>query len=393
MTSKKNSSKPKAGSNNPQSNLTSGAEFPIQASTSPKNKPLPTHSFEEPLTYGSLAQDQEEEHSHGLSHRPRRLRRNASVRNQVREIRLHASDFIQPLFVVDGKKIRTPLSSLPGQYRLSIDSLLKEIEKSLKAGILGYALFPALNATLKDPLASESRNPRGLYPTAIKEIKRQFPETVLYTDVALDPYSSLGHDGLVIQGEVDNDQTIPLLCEMALIQAEAGSDFVAPSDMMDGRVGAIREYLDIYGFSNTGILSYCAKYASAFYGPFRDALDSAPVPGKGIPQDKKSYQMDPANRREALREAALDLEEGADILMVKPALPYLDIISDLNKAVEVPIAAYQVSGEYAQIKAAAQAGWLNEKNAFMESLTSIKRAGASLILSYYATEAAQLLNN
>lgn len=334
--------------------------------------------------------DEHEDHVH-LPFRARRLRKNEAIRAQVRETYLQKSDFIQPLFVEAGKKKTTAIPSMPGQCRYTPDVLLTEIGSCIHAGIQSFALFPAIEDSKKDPTAKESRNPKGLYPQTIRMIKDKYPDVLLYTDVAMDPYSSHGHDGYVHDGKIDNDKTIEILCHMAMLQSEAGADFVAPSDMMDGRVGAIRETLDHSGYSEVGILSYCAKYASSFYGPFREALGSAPKKAKGIPTDKKTYQMDPANRREALREAAMDMEEGADILMVKPALAYLDVIADLKNAVELPIAAYQVSGEYAMIMAAAKAGWLDEEAAFMESLLCIKRAGAKIILSYYAKKACGLL--
>ncbi len=314
--------------------------------------------------------------------RPRRNRRSASIRELVRETELRSSDLVLPLFIKEGSRIREELKSIPGNYRLSIDEALIECEKAAAKGIRGVALFPVLPDSRKDSKATESRNPRGLAPESIREIKSRFPELVIFADVAMDPYSSDGHDGLVIDGRIHNDQTLPILCEQALCLAQAGADFVAPSDMMDGRVGAIRAHLDEAGLTETGILSYTAKYASCLYGPFREALDSAPRFG-----DKKTYQMDPANRLEAQREARLDVAEGADILMVKPALSYLDVIADLAASVELPIAAYQVSGEYAMMHAAARNGWLDLDRAILESLTSIKRAGAKIVLTYAALSA------
>lgn len=307
----------------------------------------------------------------------------------VRETRLSVDQLIAPLFVVEGQKIRQEISSMPGQYRLSIDELIKEAQQLYALGIPAVALFPALDASLKTPDGREALNPKGLYPRAIQALKQALPELLVITDVALDPYSSDGHDGIVRQGRIVNDETVEILARMAVVQAQAGADIVAPSDMMDGRVGAIRKALDEEGFTEVAILSYTAKYASAFYGPFREALDSAPRHRPGIPPDKKTYQMDPANAREALRELRLDLDEGADIVMVKPALPYLDVIYRLHQACDVPVAAYHVSGEYAMLKAAAQNGWIDEKAAVFEVLTAIHRAGADLILTYFAKQLAQ----
>ena len=275
---------------------------------------------------------------------------------------------------------------MPGTYRYSIDQVLGEIEGCLQLGISTFAPFPAIDESKKDSRANEGLNPEGLFPQAISQIKEKFPEACLMTDVALDPYSSDGHDGLVENGKILNDETLEILAKMAVVQAQAGSDIVGPSDMMDGRVGKIREALDIAGYSEVSIMAYTAKYASAFYGPFRDALDSAPKSG-----DKKTYQMNPANRREALLEARLDVEEGADFLMVKPALPYLDVVRDFRENFDLPIAAYNVSGEYAMITAAGQNGWLDRDLAMMECLLSIRRAGADVILTYFAKEAAVLL--
>lgn len=315
--------------------------------------------------------------------RPRRNRRSASIRDLVRETSVLPSDLVLPLFIKEGVKIREEIRSLPGSHRLSVDEAFRECELAAKKGIRGIALFPVIPDSLKDPRAAESKNPSGLAPEAIRRIKERFPELVIFADVAMDPYSSDGHDGLVTQhpsgARIDNDLTLPILCQQALCLAQAGTDFVAPSDMMDGRVAAIRSHLDAQGCKDTGILSYSAKYASCLYGPFREALDSAPRFG-----DKKTYQMDPANRIEALREARLDVAEGADILMVKPALSYLDVISDLSSNTDLPIAAYQVSGEYAMMHAAARNGWLDLDRAIAESLTSIKRAGAKLIFTYAA---------
>lgn len=313
--------------------------------------------------------------------RPRRNRKSQVIRDMVQENHLHASNFIFPLFIIDGKNQQTEISSMPGIYRYSIDNLLREVESCLKLGIKSFDLFPNLEESLKDKTASESLNEKGLYLKAIKEVKSKFPEACVVTDVAMDPYSSDGHDGFVEHGEIINDTTLTILAKMAVAQAKAGADIIAPSDMMDGRVQFIREALDNEGFSNVSIMSYTAKYASAFYGPFRDALNSAPKFG-----DKKTYQMNPANQREALIEAALDLQEGADFLMVKPALAYLDVIKLMKDNFDLPIAAYNVSGEYAMIKAAAHKGWLNEEKAIVEILMGIKRAGADVILTYHAKE-------
>ena len=318
--------------------------------------------------------------------RPRRNRKSAVIRQLVEETTVTVSDLIYPLFLVSGENQRIAVDSMPGIYRYSIDTVLDEISACREVGITSFAPFPALPDALKDPQATESTNPEGLFSSAIRRIKEQFPEVCLITDVAMDPYSSDGHDGLVKDGKILNDETLEVLGAMALVQAEAGADMVSPSDMMDGRVGYIRQTLDRHGFTDVSIMAYTAKYASAFYGPFRDALDSAPKAG-----DKKTYQMNPANRREALIEADLDVEEGADILMVKPAIPYLDVIRLLRDHYAQPIAAYHVSGEYAMVKAAAANGWIDGKQAMAESLLSIKRAGADIILTYFAKEFAQLL--
>ena len=318
--------------------------------------------------------------------RPRRNRQSGVLRELVQETRLHVSDFILPLFVLEGRNVRTEVASMPGIFRHSPDLLLDEIGQCIDLGIKAFDLFPNLSDDKKDRTASESHNPDGLYLQTIQAIKAKYPDVLLMTDVAMDPYSSDGHDGLVENGVILNDETLDILAKMAVAQAQAGADLIGPSDMMDGRVGYLRKALDSEGFKHVGIISYSAKYASAFYGPFRDALASAPKFG-----DKKTYQMNPANSREALIEAELDTQEGADILMVKPALAYLDIISLLRQNSQLPIAAYNVSGEYAMIKAAAQNGWLDGERAMMESLMSIKRAGADVILTYFAKEAAQLL--
>lgn len=319
-----------------------------------------------------------------ITHRPRRNRKSAAIRAMVQETTVLTSELIFPLFLIEGKNTSTEIKSMPGINRFSSDLLLKEIESCMRLGITSFALFPNINEDLKDKYATESFNQDGLYLKAVREIKKHFPESCIMTDVAMDPYSSDGHDGIVEKGEILNDETLEVLGRMAVGQAHAGADIVGPSDMMDGRIGYIRSALDLEGFTNVSIMAYSAKYASAFYGPFRDALDSAPKFG-----DKKTYQMNPANQREALIEAQLDLEEGADFLMVKPALAYLDVIKTLNDNFDLPIAAYNVSGEYAMIKAAAQQGWLDGEKAMTECLTAIKRAGAKVILSYFAKEFAQ----
>lgn len=320
--------------------------------------------------------------------RPRRNRKSAAVRGMVEETRLHVNDLIFPVFLIDGKNEKVEVSSMPGIYRYSADLLLQEIEECMKLGIRTFDVFPRLPESLKDPMAIEATNENGLYLSTLRRIKQEFPEACIMTDVAMDPYSSEGHDGIVREGKILNDETLEVLAKMAVAQARAGADIIGPSDMMDGRVEAIREALDDEGFQEVSIMSYTAKYASAYYGPFRDALGSAPKAG-----DKKTYQMDPANQREALVEADLDVAEGADFLMVKPALAYLDIIKLLRENYELPIAAYNVSGEYSMIKAADQRGWLNGQAVMLESLLSIKRAGANIILTYFAKEFAQLQAN
>lgn len=316
-----------------------------------------------------------------ITHRPRRNRKNAAIRSIVQENWVSLNDLIFPLFLTEGKNKKSEVVSMPGIYRFSGDLILKEIEACMKLGLTTFCLFPSISDKLKDKKATESLNKKGLYPSMIKEIKKQFPEAVIMTDVAMDPYSSDGHDGLVKNGKILNDETLDILAKMALVQAEAGADIIGPSDMMDGRVGVIREALDDNNFTDVSIMSYTAKYASAFYGPFRDALDSAPKFG-----DKKTYQMNPANCKEALLEADLDMNEGADFLMVKPALSYLDVIKTLNDNFNLPIAAYNVSGEYAMVKAAAQKKWIDGDKVRDEILLSIKRAGASVILTYFAKE-------
>ncbi len=317
--------------------------------------------------------------------RPRRNRQSAVIRSMVEENRLSVKDMMFPLFVMEGQKTQTEISSMPGIYRFTLDLLLAEIESCVKLGIQSFALFPQIPESKKDSMASESYKKGNIYTESIYQISQRFPEISLLTDVAMDPYSSDGHDGIVQDGQILNDETLPVLAKMAIAQAQAGSKLIGPSDMMDGRVGFLRQALDEAGFSQVGIMAYTAKYASAFYGPFRDALESAPKFG-----DKKTYQMNPANRREALIEAELDEMEGADFLMVKPALAYLDIISLLKENSHLPIAAYNVSGEYAMVKAAAQNGWIDGEKAMLESLLSIKRAGAQVILTYFAKEFAQL---
>jgi porphobilinogen synthase len=322
-----------------------------------------------------------------MNQRPRRNRKTSAVREMVAETHLKKEDLIYPLFIIDGVNKKKSIHSMPNCYRWSLDLLLNEIESCGKLGLSNFVLFPSVENNLKDKKATYSYHPKNFYLKAIKEIKKEFPDFSLMSDVAMDPYSSDGHDGLVIKGEIDNDESIPILCEMALAQANAGIDIIGPSDMMDGRVGAIRETLDENNFINTSIMSYTAKYASAFYGPFRDALNSEPKHG-----DKKTYQMDPRNRTESLVEAELDEIEGADILMIKPALSYLDVIQTLKKNSNLPISAYNVSGEYAMIHAAAEKGWLDYDNSYLEVLTSIKRAGADIILTYFAKDFAKFKN-
>ena len=328
-------------------------------------------------------------HTH-LVRRPRRLRRTAAIRRMTAEHGLRPDDLVAPLFVTEGEGLKQPIEAMPGQFRWSIDTLVDECREIAALGIPGVALFPKIPESLKDARATEGVNPQGLYPRAIAAVKRALPQLVVISDVALDPYSSHGHDGLVVDTEIDNDATLDVLSAMAVVHARAGADFVAPSDMMDGRVAALRTRLDAEGHSGVGILSYTAKYASSFYGPFREALDSAPRTLEGVPEDKKTYQMNPANVREALREAELDIAEGADILMVKPGLPYLDVVRSVaNRFPEIPLAVYNVSGEYAMLKAAAERGWLDERPAVIETLTGFKRAGADIILTYHAKDAAQ----
>jgi porphobilinogen synthase len=318
--------------------------------------------------------------------RPRRNRKSSAIRHMVEETKLGVENLIYPIFLKDGKNIKEEVSSLPNNFRWSIDKLLPEIEECMNLGIYTFDIFPAVDESLKDQVASYSYVSDNFYLEAIRQIKARFPESVVMSDVAMDPYSSDGHDGLVIDGRIVNDETLPILAKMSIAQAQAGVDIIGPSDMMDGRIGVIREALDGAGFTDVSIMSYTAKYASAFYGPFRDALNSAPKYG-----DKKTYQMNPANRREALLEAQLDFEEGADMLMVKPALCYLDIIHVLKEQFPIPITAYNVSGECAMVHAAAQNGWLNYDLAVYEMLLSIRRAGADGILTYFAKDFAQML--
>jgi porphobilinogen synthase len=327
-----------------------------------------------------------------LPHRPRRLRRTAALRELVRETHLRAADLIAPLFVVEGRSAPEEIASMPGQFRLNVADLIKECRTLHKLGIRAVALFPKLDPKLKDAEGTAELNDDGLILRAVRAVKKALPELIVITDVALDPYTSHGHDGVLTSAgdDVDNDRTVARLAAMAVRQAQAGVDFVAPSDMMDGRVAAIRAALDDAGFTQTGILAYSVKFNSAYYGPFRDAVGSAQAAGTKL-LSKATYQLDPANRREALAEAALDAAEGADILMVKPAGAYLDIIRDVRERCTRPLAAYQVSGEYSQIHAAARLGWLNLERTRDESLLAIKRAGADLILTYFAKDVARAL--
>lgn len=323
-----------------------------------------------------------------LAKRPRRNRRTPAMRAMVRENSLSASSLVWPLFVQDGEDSETPIRSMPGQARLGINRLVDRAAEAYALGVRGVALFPALSDDLKDPRGSESTNETGLLQRSVRALKQGVPELMVITDVALDPYSSDGHDGILIDGLIDNDASVPLLAKMAVAQARAGADMVAPSDMMDGRIGAIRRALDEAGFLEVAICSYAVKYASAFYGPFRDALDSAPRSG-----DKKTYQMDPANLRECLREIESDEAEGADWLMVKPGLPYADVVSFVRAHTALPVAAYHVSGEYAMLKAAAERGFIDYERTLLESLMCLRRAGADIIFTYAALEAARLLKN
>ncbi len=323
-----------------------------------------------------------------MNRRPRRNRKSAAIRAMVEETKIGAEHLIYPLFLKDGKGVKEEIASLPNNYRWSLDLLLPEIEECMNLGVRTFDLFPAVNEGLKDNVASYSYASDNFYLHAINAIKERFPESVLMSDVAMDPYSSDGHDGLVCDGEIVNDDTLPILNRMAIAQAQAGIDIIGPSDMMDGRIGSIRQALDVEGFTNVSIMSYTAKYASAFYGPFRDALNSAPKSG-----DKKTYQMNPANKREALIEAELDTLEGADFLMIKPALSYLDIIHVIKEHTNLPVTAYNVSGECAMIYAAAEKGWLNLEQAVSEILISMRRAGADGILTYFAKDFARWIKN
>lgn len=324
--------------------------------------------------------------------RNRRLRSNESIRSLVRETIISPNDFIVPLFVVEGSNIREEIPSMQNYFRLSLDHLEKEVKELWKLGLKSVLLFVKVPDNLKDNQGKEALNPNGLMQRAIKTVKNACPEMIVMTDVALDPYSVYGHDGIIENGQIANDATSLFLAEMSVAHAQAGADIVAPSDMMDGRILEIREALEDNGFSNTGIMSYSAKYASAHYGPFRDALDSAPVDLQNIPKDKKTYQMDYHNRLEAIRETRMDIEEGADIVMVKPGIAYLDIVREVKNMSEVPVAVYQVSGEYCMIKAAAEKGWIDHDAVMMEQVTAIKRAGADLIASYFAKDVVKLIS-
>lgn len=323
-----------------------------------------------------------------MKKRPRRIRKNQFIRDLVAETAWpEPGQLIYPVFIQDGRNHFQEIASMPGQYRMSIDILLQKMASWKKLGINNYALFPNIDTKLKNAKSTEALNPNGFLYQAIKQIKDRFSDVNLFADVALDPFNSDGHDGLVEKGEIVNDPTVEILSRMAVLQAQAGADFVCPSDMMDGRVGSIRKALEREGLANTGIVAYSAKYASAFYGPFRDALDSAPRAG-----DKKTYQMDYRNAREAIKEIDLDIKEGADIVMIKPALSYLDIIAQAKRYFKHPVAAYNVSGEYAMVKAAGKNGWLDENKTVVEILTSIKRAGADIIFTYHAVDYAKLRN-
>ncbi|AZI39515.1 porphobilinogen synthase [Epilithonimonas vandammei] len=324
--------------------------------------------------------------------RNRRLRANDSIRSLVRETNLTTNDLVLPMFVMEGNNKKEAISSMPGVFRQSLDLTVQTVKENYDLGIKAVNLYMKVSDNLKDNTGKEAWNPNGLMQTTIKAIKDAVPGVVIMPDVALDPYSMYGHDGIIKNGKIDNDSTVEALTKMGISLAEAGADILAPSDMMDGRVLAMREGLEENGFTDVGILSYAAKYASAFYGPFRSALDSAPVDAQEIPADKKTYQMDFHNSREAIDEALRDVEEGADIIMIKPGMPYLDIVSKIRELITQPIAVYQVSGEYAMLKAAAQNGWLDNDKVLIESLTSIKRAGADMIFTYAAPEVAKLLN-
>ncbi|TWO33919.1 porphobilinogen synthase [Seonamhaeicola sediminis] len=324
--------------------------------------------------------------------RNRRLRTNEAIRSLVRETIITPNDFLVPLFVVEGKGIKDEIPSMPNYFRYSLDLLEGEVKELWKLGLKSVLLFVKVPDNLKDNAGKEALNPNGLMQRAIKTVKNVCPDMLVMTDVALDPYSVYGHDGIIENGQIINDETAEVLAEISISHAQAGADFVAPSDMMDGRILTIREALEDEGFTNTGIMSYSAKYASAFYGPFRDALDSAPVDIQDIPKDKKTYQMDYANRFEAIRETEMDIDEGADIVMVKPGISYLDIVREIKNEVYVPVAVYQVSGEYAMIKAAAEKGWLDHDQIMLETTTAFKRAGADIIASYFAKDVVKLIS-
>ena len=324
--------------------------------------------------------------------RNRRLRSNETIRSLVRETILSPSDFIVPLFVVEGKNVKEEIPSMPNYFRLSLDLLEKEVKELAKLNLKTVLVFVKVSNNLKDNKGTEALNPDGLMQRAVKVIKNAVPDMIVMTDVALDPYSSFGHDGVLENGVIVNDLTSAILAEMSCSHAQAGADIVAPSDMMDGRILEIREALEEEGYVNTGIMAYSAKYASAHYGPFRDALDSAPVDSLNVPKDKKTYQMDYHNRTEALRETRMDIDEGADIVMVKPGIAYLDIVREIKNAFDVPVAVYQVSGEYAMIKAAAEKGWLDHDAVMMEQVTAIKRAGADMMASYFAKEVVKIIS-
>ena len=324
--------------------------------------------------------------------RNRRLRTNEAIRSLVRETYISPNDFLVPLFVVEGSGVKEEIISMPNYYRYSLDLLKDEVKILRSLGLKSVLLFVKVSDNLKDNKGTEALNPEGLMQRAIKTVKSVCPDMLVMTDVALDPFSSYGHDGIVEGGKIINDATVEVLAEMSISHAEAGADFVAPSDMMDGRILGIREALDQSNLIDVGIMSYSAKYASAFYGPFRDALDSAPVDIQDIPEDKKTYQMDSANREEAIRETEMDINEGADIVMVKPGLCYLDIVRDIRNSFDVPIAVYQVSGEYAMLKAAAEKGWLDHDAVMLEQIISIKRAGANIIASYFAKDVVKLIS-
>ena len=324
--------------------------------------------------------------------RNRRLRTNEAIRSLVRETIITPNDFLVPLFIVEGKGVKEEINSMPNYFRYSLDLLEKEVKELWKLGLKSVLLFVKVPDNLKDNKGTEALNPNGLMQRAIKTVKNVCPDMLVMTDVALDPYSSFGHDGIVVNGLILNDKTADILAEMSVSHAKAGANFVAPSDMMDGRILTIREALEDEGFTDTGIMSYSAKYASALYGPFRDALDSAPVDMIDVPKDKKTYQMDYANRFEAIKETEMDIDEGADIVMIKPGIAYLDIVREIKNQVDVPVAVYQVSGEYAMIKAAAEKRWLDHDAVMLEQIIAIKRAGADVIASYFAKDIVKLIS-